>query len=160
MLSVHKADPEFINFVPTTAVEAVDRYQRCKRRGLKAYLIPECLITCAQGLPADELEKFEKWIINPEGNVTDKMELIETKQLQLENAAVFAANALRVEQQLDETPPLPRPSIAEAALSMQDDEKVQEPQIIQESGVSLSPLSLQQAVQEDPEELTFMIESD
>ena len=162
MLSVHKADPLFINFVPKTAVEAVDRYQRCKRRGLKAYLIPECLITCAQGLPADELEKFEQWIINPEGYVHDRMELVETKQLQADNAAIFAANVERIEQQLylDEEPPLPRPTIQEALLRLdQDDEKMQDVSDDEKmQDVSLSPLSLQQPAQEDPPR--FIIESD
>ena len=122
MLSVRKQDPLFINFVPKNAEEAVDRYVRCKRRGLKPYLIPECLISCAQGLSATELEKFERWIVNPEGNTDDKMELVETKQLQAENAAVFEENAKRVESLLlgPEIPPLPLPSLRE--LSM-DDEK-------------------------------------
>ena len=100
MLSVRKQDPLFINFVPKNAEEAVDRYVRCKRRGLKPYLIPECLISCAQGLSPEELEKFERWIVNPEGNTDDKMELVETKQLQAENAAVFEENAKRVESLL------------------------------------------------------------
>ena len=122
MLSVRKQDPLFINFVPKNAEEAVDRYVRCKRRGLKQYLIPECLISCAQGLSPEELEKFERWIVNPEGNTDDKMELVETKQLQADNAAIFEENARRVESLLQpsEIPPLPLPSLRE--LSM-DDEK-------------------------------------
>ena len=107
--------------MPKNAEEAVDRYVRCKRRGLKQYLIPECLISCAQGLSATELEKFERWIVNPEGNTDDKMELVETKQLQADNAAIFEENARRVESLLaPEIPPLPLPSLRE--LSM-DDEK-------------------------------------
>ena len=134
MLSVRKQDPLFINFVPKNAEEAVDRYVRCKRRGLKPYLIPECLISCAQGLSATELEKFENWIVNPEGNTDDKMELVETKQLQADNAAVFEENAKRVESKIAEhIPPLPRlgraaseipplPCLSLGELSM-DDEK-------------------------------------
>ena len=119
--------------MPKNAEEAVDRYVRCKRRGLKQYLIPECLISCAQGLSPEELEKFERWIVNPEGNTDDKMELVETKQLQADNAAIFEENARRVESLLQpggtsealppvapEIPPLPLPSLRE--LSM-DDEK-------------------------------------
>ena len=126
MLSVRKQDPTFINFVPTTAEEAVDRYIRCKRRGLKPYLIPECLISCAQGLNPTELEKFENWIVNPEGNTDDKMDLVETAQMQAANAAVFEANAQRVERLLlgpapSEIPPLPLQSLSELAL--QEDEK-------------------------------------
>tara|TARA_B100000029_G_scaffold227976_1_gene225771 strand:+ start:809 stop:1240 length:432 start_codon:yes stop_codon:yes gene_type:complete len=126
MLSVRKQDPTFINFVPKNAEEAVDRYMRCKRRGLKPYLIPECLISCAQGLSATELEKFENWIVNPEGNTDDKMELVEVTQLQAENAAIFEENAMRVEKLLQrgtapELPPLPLPSLSE--LELQEDEK-------------------------------------
>ena len=33
-MEVWKADPLFTNFVPKTAVEAVDRYIRCRRKGL------------------------------------------------------------------------------------------------------------------------------
>ena len=122
MLSVRKQDPLFINFVPKTAEEAVDRYIRCKRRGLKPYLIPECLISCAQGLDTTQLEKFENWIVNPEGNTDDKMDLVETARLQADNAAIFEANAHRVERLLSsEIPPLPLPSLSERAL--QEDEK-------------------------------------
>ena len=134
MLSVRKQDPLFINYVPKNAEEAVDRYVRCKRRGLKPYLIPECLITCAQGLSATELEKFENWIVNPEGN-TDGVELVETKQLQADNAAIFEANAKRVEGLLQrgeelrsyplvtapEIPPLPLPSPRERAVYVDDE---------------------------------------
>jgi hypothetical protein len=107
MLSVRKQDPTFIKFVPKNAEEAVDRYMRCKRRGLKQYLIPECLISCAQGLSPEELEKFERWIVNPEGNTDSKMELVETKQLQADNAAIFEENARRVESLLQPGEALP-----------------------------------------------------
>ena len=129
MLSVRKQDPLFINFVPQTAEEAVDRYIRCKRRGLKSYLIPECLITCAQALSVTELEKFENWIVNPEG-LADKVptqNLIETRQMQADNAAVFEENAKRVERLIkNEIPPLPLPSSAEVALHHQEEEKYPE----------------------------------
>ena len=129
MLSVRKQDPLFINFVPQTAEEAVDRYIRCKRRGLKPYLIPECLISCAQALSPTELEKFENWIVNPEG-LADKVptqNLIETKQMQADNAAVFEENAKRVERLIkNEIPPLPLPSSAEVALHHQEEEKYPE----------------------------------
>ena len=125
MLSVRKQDPLFINFVPQTAEEAVDRYIRCKRRGLKPYLIPECLISCAQALNPTELEKFENWVVNPEGNADDKMDLVETKQMQADNAAVFEENAKRVERLLladaAEVPPLPLPSLSELSLREEDE---------------------------------------
>lgn len=58
-------DPTFINFVPKTAGEAVDRFTRCRHRGLTAYRIPECVIECARKLPPHEMDRFEQWLINP-----------------------------------------------------------------------------------------------
>ena len=69
MQDVRKADPSFTKFVPTTAVEAVDRYVRCRKNGLKPMLVPECLIESAKGLSEPELGKFEDWIINPNGSL-------------------------------------------------------------------------------------------
>ena len=62
-----RADPTFTNWEPKTAYEAVDRFTRCQRNGLKAVMIPECLIKCSRRLPEPELDKFEEWIINPGG---------------------------------------------------------------------------------------------
>ena len=62
-----RADPTFTNWVPKTAYEAVDRFSRCQRNGLKALMILECLIECCKALPEGELDKFEEWIINPQG---------------------------------------------------------------------------------------------
>ena len=126
MLSVRKQDPLFINFVPKTAEEAVDRYMRCKRRGLKPYLIPECLIACAQGLPPDEMEKFEAWIVDPEGNTGGgaPMQLVETKEMQQRNQQVFDENVKRVEAKMLECSLNNDEKMLEAC--SQDDEKMQE----------------------------------
>ena len=62
-----RANPSFTNWVPKSAFEAVDRFTRCQRNGLKALMFPECLIECSKGLPDAELDKFEDWIINPQG---------------------------------------------------------------------------------------------
>jgi hypothetical protein len=75
MQDVRKQDPTFTNFVPRTAAEAVDRYVRCRTNGLKPMLVPECLIACAVGLKNSELDKFEKWIINPNDDL-DKVKLV------------------------------------------------------------------------------------
>ena len=123
MLSVRKQDPLFINFVPKNAEEAVDRFIRCKRRGLKPYLIPECLIACAQGLPPDEMEKFEAWIVDPEGNTGGgaPMQLVETKEMQQRNQQVFDENVKRVEAKMLEC------SLNnDEKMLDQDDEKMQE----------------------------------
>ena len=99
MLAVRKQDPLFVNFVPQTAEEAVDRYIRFTRRGLKSYLIPECLISCSQGLSEEELEKFERWIISPQDDLS-KLKLIETKALTESNNMVFQENVRRVMEKM------------------------------------------------------------
>lgn len=118
MLSVRKQDPMFVNFVPRNAEEAVDRFMRCKRRGLKAYLVPECLISCARGLSPDEMEKFETWIVNPRDDLSN-VKLVETKELRAANDLIFAETLQRVQDKmdLDEIPPLPA----------EDDEKMPGP---------------------------------
>lgn len=109
MLSVLKADPSFTNFRPLTAEEAVDRFVRCRRNGLKGYLVPECLIACAQGLPTSELGKFEAWIINPNADLSS-LKLVEQKEICESNDSVFKATLQRIEDAMDvenEVPPLP-----------------------------------------------------
>ena len=128
MLGIRKQDPEFVAFTPKTAEEAVDRFIRCKRRGLKAYLVPECLIACAQGLPPLELEKFETWIVNPSEDFS-KVSLVEQKSIRESNDAIFAENVQRVEDkmQTDELPPLPREQRGEELRSyplVAEDEKM------------------------------------
>ena len=65
-----------------------------------------------------------RWIVNPEG-LADKVptqNLIETKQMQADNAAVFEENAKRVERLIkNEIPPLPLPSSAEVALHQEEE---------------------------------------
>jgi hypothetical protein len=140
MLSVRKKDPLFINFEPKTAEEAVDRFIRCKNRGLKAYLIPECLIKCAQALDEDECEKFEKWIVNPQGDLPGPGKLVRS-DLNERNLEVFEESAKRVEEKLLNVGNFPptgvgsRRSASERSeqipinelmmLHCQDDEKVQ-----------------------------------
>jgi len=106
MLSVRKTDPRFVNFTPSTAEEAVDRYVRCRRNGLKAYLVPECLIECAKGLSPQEMTKFEDWIVNP-GPDLSKVKLVEVKAIRESNDVVFAENVKRVEARITEVPPVP-----------------------------------------------------
>ena len=74
-MEIWKADPTFTNFVPKTAVEAVDRFTRCQRNGLRPMLVPESLISCAKGLDEAQLDLFEAWIINPNGSL-DGVELV------------------------------------------------------------------------------------
>jgi len=99
MLAVRKQDPLFVNFVAQTAEEAVDRYIRFTRRGLKNYLIPECLISCSRGLSEEELEKFERWIISPQDDLSN-VKLVETKKLNEANNKVFEETLQRVMEKM------------------------------------------------------------
>ena len=115
MENVRKQDPTFTNFVPATAAEAVDRYVRCRKNGLKPMLVPECLIECARGLVGPELDKFENWIINPNADLSG-VQMCEQKEICESNDRIFKANLRRVEDAMeldeklqpeDEVPPLP-----------------------------------------------------
>ena len=103
MEDVRKQDPTFTNFVPRTAAEAVDRYVRCRRNGLKPMLVPECLIACAVGLKGRELDNFETWIINPAADLS-KVKLVRDDSIRLYNDKLYQENLQRLEE---ETPPLP-----------------------------------------------------
>jgi hypothetical protein len=116
MQDVRKQDPTFTNFVPRTAAEAVDRYVRCRRNGLKPMLVPECLIACAVGLKGRELDKFEKWIISPTADL-DKVKLVRADEIRLYNNKIYQENLLRLE-----TPPLPCESDDEKKMQIDTDE--------------------------------------
>ena len=121
MLSVRKRDPLFINFVPKTAEEAVDRYMRCKERGLRPFMIPECLIECAKGLNEEEAGKFEAWLINPEGEEPEQKNLVEIKT-NMQNKEIFDKCAERCEALIAKAKPIDRLMIT-AAQEDQEDEK-------------------------------------
>ena len=95
-----RADPTFTNWKPKTAYEAVDRFTRCQRNGLKSIMIPECLIECSASLPEPELDKFEEWIINPQG--LDFSKAVPDDSIRKHNEEIFKTNLER-----DEVPPLP-----------------------------------------------------
>ena len=113
-MEIWKADPLFTNFMPTTAVEAVDRYIRCRRKGLAAMMIPECLVACARALSPEECSKFEEWIVCPTGDLSGAS-LVEQKTIRQANDEVFEQLAAKVENK-----------IADAELC--DDEKVATPE--------------------------------
>ena len=121
MEDVRKQDPTFTNFVPKTAAEAVDRYVRCRRNGLKPMLVPECLITCAGGLRGSELDQFEEWIINPNGDLSH-VELVPDGGIRASNEALYKETCQRIwgDVQLAKGRPLP-------PLPAEDDEKIPAP---------------------------------
>jgi len=104
-----RADPSFTNWKPTTAYEAVDRFTRCQRNGLKAIMIPECLIECCRDLPPTELDKFEEWIINPNG--LDFSKVVPDDRIQRDNEIIYLRNTQEREHLplplLPLLPPLP-----------------------------------------------------
>jgi len=100
-----RANPNFTNWVPKNAFEAVDRFTRCQRNGLKALMIPECLIECSKGLPEPELEKFEEWILNPNG--LDYSESVPDDSIQKENEALYLTTLCEHGSHVPCLPPLP-----------------------------------------------------
>ena len=118
MDDVRKQDPTFTNFVPTTAAEAVDRYVRCRRNGLKPMMVPECLINCSRELGPEELDRFEAWIINPNGSL-DSADLVPCDAINKSNDLVYEENVKRFE---DSLPPVPEITYCRDS----DDEKITE----------------------------------
>ena len=132
MQDVRKQDPTFTNFVPRTAAEAVDRYVRCRRNGLKPMLVPECLIACAAGLKGRELDHFETWIINPVADLS-KVKLVRDDSIRLYNDKIYQENLMR----LEETPPLPCESEDEKKMEIDDEITVLEEEL--QETLCLSP---------------------
>ena len=130
-----RADPTFTNWKPKTAFEAVDRFTRCQRNGLKAMMIPECL---SNNLPEAELDKFEEWIINPQG--LDFSKAVPDDSIRKLNESLF----LKTVKERDEIPPLPpvdndekMPDVGLDRNGTQDDEKTAE---VKEEVVTVQPL--------------------
>ena len=127
-----RADPTFTNFKPTTAYEAVDRFTRCQRNGLKAIMIPECLIECCRHLPPGELDMFEEWIINPNG--LDFSKSVPDDRIQRDNEIMYLRNKQEREHTpLSVLPPLP-PVDADEKFEMDIDEEKYEPMKVQALG--------------------------
>jgi len=133
MEDVRKQDPTFTNFVPRTAADAVDRYVRCRRNGLKPMLVPECLIACAVGLKGRELDNFERWIINPSADLS-KVKLVRDDSIRLYNDKLYQENL-----RLHETPPLPCESDDEKKMQIDTDDITVLEEELQEK-LDLSPV--------------------
>ena len=128
-MSYRLADPSFTNFKPRTAYAAVDRFTRCQRNGLKALMIPECLIECSRDLPPGELDKFEEWIINPNG--LDFSKAIPDDRIQRDNEIMY----LRNRQEREHTPlPVLPPVDADEKFEMDIEEEKVEPVTVQALG--------------------------
>ena len=64
-----RADRRFVNFVPKTCVDAIDLFTRHRDMGLSPGNYPECFVHCARALPDEELDKFHRFIVNPNGDI-------------------------------------------------------------------------------------------
>ena len=71
MEDFRRADPRYTNFTPKTCMDAIDLFNRHRNLGLSTDLYPECFVHCARELPDEELGKFERFIVNPNGDVTE-----------------------------------------------------------------------------------------
>ena len=99
MKNLWKVDPTYTDYMPRTAEEAVGRYVRCRNNGLKPMLIPECLIQCSRGLSEKELDRFEQWVVNPSGDLSEA-DLVPDKSICEANDKVFAANLERLTKKM------------------------------------------------------------
>ena len=80
-MDFRKADPTYVNFVPTTAADAINKFYRHKSLGVPPHLWPEVFVECAASLSALEMAKFESWLVNPAGEPTGA----DLKQIDAEN---------------------------------------------------------------------------
>ena len=67
MTDFRKSDPTYVNFTPSNASEAIEKFYRQKNLGVPPHLWPEVFVDCASGLTETELGKFEAWLVNPQG---------------------------------------------------------------------------------------------
>ena len=68
-MDFRRADPNYVNFVPRTCVDAIDLFNRHRSLGLTADLYPECFVHCARALPGPELDMFHRFIVTPSGDI-------------------------------------------------------------------------------------------
>ena len=66
-MDFRKADPTYVNFRPTSVEEAINKFHRQKGLGVPPHLWPEVFVDCAANLPLAELQKFQEWLVNPQG---------------------------------------------------------------------------------------------
>ena len=100
-----RADPRYVNFVPRTCADAIDLFVRHKNLGLSVNLYPECFVHCAAALKGVELDNFEKWIVQPTGDISTGGEhrTLVDKQLETERLKLLKEAELRdLEQKTEE----------------------------------------------------------
>ena len=106
-MDFRRADPQYVNFVPRTCMDAIDLFNRHRNLGLTADLYPECFVHCARALPEAELDKFHRFIICPDGDITKggeqpslvDVEIERERQLLLKEAKVRDLAALSIAEE-------------------------------------------------------------
>ena len=94
------ADPEYVNFVPKTAMEAILKFRRLQKKGLHPAKYPEALIECASELSDKEQEKFEGWIVCPQG--APGKDCIDVSYFSVENGRIHAELVAEQECKIDD----------------------------------------------------------
>ena len=100
-----RADPRYVSFVPRTCADAIDLFVRHKNLGLSVSLYPECFVHCAKALKGVELDNFEKWIVQPTGDISTGGEqpTLVDKQLETERLKLLKEAEMRdLEQKTEE----------------------------------------------------------
>ena len=69
-MDFRKADPSYVGFVPTTAAEAIDLFCRYRKLGVSPNQWPETFVHVCRELPAAEIDRFQEWLICPQGPAT------------------------------------------------------------------------------------------
>jgi len=124
-MDFRRADPNYVNFVPRTCMDAIDLFNRHRNLGLAASIFPECFVHCARALPDEELDKFHRFIVAPSGDIDTGGEKPTPIDLQIEKerkrllaeCEVREMAALSIAEEPDE------PMGAPASPMCQDDEK-------------------------------------
>ena len=96
-MDFRRADPRYVNFVPRTCADAIDLFVRHKNLGLSVSLYPECFVHCAKALKGVELDNFEKWIVQPTGDISTGGEqpTLVDKQLEAERLKLLKEAEMR-----------------------------------------------------------------
>jgi hypothetical protein len=124
-MDFRRADPNYVNFVPRTCMDAIDLFNRHRNLGMAASIFPECFVHCARALPDGELDKFHRFIVAPSGDIDTGGEKPTPIDLQIEKerkrllaeCEVREMAALSIAEEPDE------PMGAPASPMCQDDEK-------------------------------------
>ena len=69
-MDFRKADPNYVGFVPTTAAEAIDLFCRYRKLGVSPNQWPETFVHVCRELPESEIDRFQEWLICPQGPAT------------------------------------------------------------------------------------------